>query len=227
MTGPAVHFENVSLQLGGSPILSDINFTVAAGALHCIVGPNGGGKSSLIKCLLGQMPHKGTIRLDGAQGPIGYVPQALEFDRNLPMTVQDVMSLMRQSKPSFLGVSRKYQDAISAALAKTGVAERRLSPFGGLSGGERQRVLFAQALDPMPQLLVLDEPMAGLDDTGGRLIEDLVLEFHAQGVTVIWISHDWPQVRRLATAVTGISRTILFNGPPAEALPATTGALQS
>ena len=227
MTGPAVHFEKVSLQLGGSSILSDISFTVAPGALHCIVGPNGGGKSSLIKALLGQMPHKGTIRLDGAQGPIGYVPQSLEFDRNLPMTVQDVLSLMLQKKPSFLGVSKKYQDEIATALAKTGVADKRLSPFGGLSGGERQRVLFAQALDPTPQVLVLDEPMAGLDESGGRLVEDLVLEQHRQGVTIIWINHDWPQVRRLATAVTGISRTVLFNGPPAEALPATAGALLS
>ena len=99
-------------------------------------------------------------------------------------------------------------------------------PFGALSGGERQRVLFAQSLDPAPQLLILDEPMAGLDKAGGQLMEDLVLELHLAGVTILWINHDWPQVRRIATAVTCISRTVVFDGAPAEVLPAEAGALQ-
>ena len=226
MTGPAVQFEGVNLQLGGSPILENISFTVAAGALHCIVGPNGGGKSSLIKALLGQMPHTGRIAIDGPKGPIGYVPQALEFDRNLPMTVEDVMAMMRQRRPVFLGASKKHKAAITALLDRTGVADRRVAPFGALSGGERQRVLFAQALDPDPQLLVLDEPMAGLDEAGGKLMEDLVLGLHLQGVTIIWINHDWSQVRRIATAVTCISRTVIFDGAPADVLPLEGGALQ-
>ena len=115
MRGPAVVFDRVSLQLGGTQILEDVSFRVEAGALHCLVGPNGGGKTSLVRALLGQMPHTGSIRLEGdVTGPLGYVPQLPDFDRNLPMTVNVVMALMSQRKPAFLGAARS-----SRALAST------------------------------------------------------------------------------------------------------------
>ena len=219
MIGPAVIFDNVTLELGGTRILDHVSFRIEPGALHCIVGANGGGKTSLIRSLLGQMPHTGQIRLDGDQlKPVGYVPQVLDFDRNVPMTVRDVMALLTQRKPAFIGSSKSRRAGIEAALGRMGVLEKELRPFGGLSGGERQRVLFAQALEPAPSLLILDEPCANIDEPGARIVEDVVLELNARGVTIVWVNHDWDQVRRLAHSVTGINRKVMFHGVPAEVL---------
>ena len=106
--GPTLDFDKVSLTLGRTTILDDVSFQVEPGSIHALVGPNGGGKSSLIKTLLGQTPHQGRLSLQwpATPGTIGYVPQALEFDRGLPMTVDDFMAAMCQRRPAFLGVSR-------------------------------------------------------------------------------------------------------------------------
>jgi zinc transport system ATP-binding protein len=144
---------------------------------------------------------------------VGYVPQLLDFDRNVPMTVNDVMALLTQRRPAFLGSSRSARAAQAEALARTGVAGIGTKPFGSLSGGQRQRVLLAQAISPAPWLLVLDEPTAGIDEAGVRLVEALVAELHDCGVTVLWINHDLEQVRRIAQSVTVINQRVLFHGP--------------
>ncbi len=140
--GPAIEFAGIDLSLGGSRILDGVRLRVEAGSVHALVGPNGGGKSSLVKTLLGQMPHRGELRLEwpGAPGCIGYVPQALEFDRGLPLTVDDFMAAMCQRRPAFLGLSRSRRPAIDAALERVGMLAKRGRRMGALSGGERQRV---------------------------------------------------------------------------------------
>ncbi|WP_339529860.1 metal ABC transporter ATP-binding protein [Pseudomonas mucidolens] len=214
MRGPAVVFDKVSLQLGGAPVLDAVSFRVEAGALHCLVGPNGGGKTSLVRALLGQMPHSGAIRFEGEiTTPVGYVPQLPDFDRNVPMTVKDVMALLGQRRPAFLGSNRSARTAYAEALERTGIAGMGGTPFGSLSGGQRQRVLLAQAISPAPWLLILDEPTAGIDEPGVRLVEALVAELHGRGVTILWINHDLEQVRRVAQSVTAINRRVLFHGP--------------
>ncbi|MCV4341460.1 metal ABC transporter ATP-binding protein [Pseudomonas capsici] len=211
--GPGIAFADVSLTLGRTTILDRINFSVRAGTVHALVGPNGGGKSSLIKTLLGQTPHQGELSLQwpGSPGLIGYVPQALEFDRGLPMTVDDFMAAMCQRRPAFLGLSRHYAKAIGEALERVGMQDKRKRRMGALSGGERQRVLLAQGLIPAPQLLVLDEPMSALDEAGIQVFERLLGDWRQAGITVLWIEHDLEAVKRLADHVTGLNRRVLFD----------------
>lgn len=220
LRGPAIEFDQVSLTLGRTTILDRVAFQVQPASVHALVGPNGGGKSSLIKTLLGQMPHQGQLRLQwpDAPGTIGYVPQALEFDRGLPMTVDDFMAAMCQRRPAFLGLSRHYAQAIGEALERVGMQDKRKRRMGALSGGERQRVLLAQGLIPAPQLLVLDEPMSALDEAGIQVFERLLHDWRQSGITLLWIEHDLEAVGRLADRVTGLNRRVLFDGPAQQTL---------
>ncbi|TBU98296.1 metal ABC transporter ATP-binding protein [Stutzerimonas kirkiae] len=219
-TGPAIDFDGVGLVLGGTRILEQVTLHIQSGHAHALVGPNGGGKSSLVKTLLGQMPHSGRLSLDwnGEPGVIGYVPQALEFDRGLPMTVDDFMASMCQQRPAFLGLSRRHAPAIEQALLRVGMQDKRKRRMGALSGGERQRVLLAQGLIPAPRLLILDEPMSALDEAGIQVFERLLGDWRRDGITILWIEHDLEAVGRLADRVTGLNRRVLFDAPPAQAL---------
>ena len=220
MTGPGIRFDDVGLELGGVEILRGISFEVSAGEVHCLIGPNGGGKTSLVRCALGQMPHTGRISIDwGERRHIGYVPQFLDFDKTLPVTVEDFMAMVCQKRrPAFVGLSRHSRSRTDAALARVGLNGKRRSKLGSLSGGERQRVLFAQALIPHPALLVLDEPMTSMDEVGAELFARIIGELAAEGVTILWIAHDLTQVTRMAAKVSCINRTLLFSGPPADVL---------
>lgn len=219
MAGPAIVFDGVCLALGNTRILEDVSFEVAAGSIHCVVGANGGGKTSLVRALLGQMPHTGHITLRWQDNRvIGYVPQVLDFDRSLPVTVLDFMGMATQRRPVFLGMSRRHRAAIGQQLAQLGLADRLHATLGSLSGGERQRVLLAQALVPEPGLLVLDEPSTGLDVAGKGLLERTIRGFAAAGGTVVWINHDIVQVAEVADRLTYIDRKVWLDGAPAEVL---------
>ncbi|MEO6081437.1 MAG: metal ABC transporter ATP-binding protein [Steroidobacteraceae bacterium] len=219
MQGPSIEFANVSLDLGNTRILEDVSFTIRAGTIHCIVGANGGGKTSLIRSLVGQMPHSGRISIAWAQGRVtGYVPQALDFDKSLPITVLDFMAMTCQRRPVFLGVPRARRELIAGVLDRLGLTGKLKSKLGSLSGGERQRVLFAQALIPEPALLVLDEPMSGLDLAGKEILEGAIRDFASGGGTVVWVNHDIVQVNEIADALTYVDRRVLLNGAPREVL---------
>jgi zinc transport system ATP-binding protein len=219
MKGPTIEFDRVNLTLGATSILEDVTFTVRAGTIHCIVGANGGGKTSLVRSLLGQMPHKGSIKIQWADSRvIGYVPQTLDFDKSLPITVGDFMAMATQRRPVFLGVSKTHRDEIDRTLERLGLNGKRKAKLGSLSGGERQRVLLAQALIPEPALLVLDEPTTGLDVKGKEVLQRTIMEFAKAGGTVVWINHDIAQVGEVADALTYIDRKVLLNGAPREAL---------
>jgi zinc transport system ATP-binding protein len=215
MLGPSIEFERVNLSLANTPILEDVSFRVQAGTIHCIVGANGGGKTSLVRSLLGQMPHSGRIAIEWRESKvIGYVPQTLDFDRSLPITVLDFMAMASQRRPVFLGVPKTRRKEIADKLEQLGLAGKLGSKLGSLSGGERQRVLLAQALIPEPALLVLDEPTTGLDIAGKEILERTIRDFAKAGGTVIWINHDIVQVTELADALTYINRRVLLNGAP-------------
>ena len=219
MQGPSIEFENVGLTLGATRILNDINFSIEAGTIHCIIGSNGGGKTSLVRSMLGQMPHTGRITIQWHDSSIiGYVPQALDFDKTLPVTVNDFMAMTCQRRPVFLGISRTRRREIEEVLERMGLAGKGRYKLGNLSGGERQRVLFAQAMIPEPALLVLDEPMTGLDPSGRDLLESSIVEFARAGGTVVWINHDIVQVNELADTLTYIDREIRLQGNAREVL---------
>ncbi len=219
MKGPTIEFDRVNLRLGATSILEDVTFTVQSGTIHCIVGANGGGKTSLVRSLLGQMPHSGRIIITwGDSRVIGYVPQTLDFDKSLPITVGDFMAMATQRRPVFLGVSKARREEIDRTLDRLGLSGKRNAKLGSLSGGERQRVLLAQALIPEPALLVLDEPTTGLDLAGKQILEQTVIRFVKNGGTVVWINHDIAQVGEIADALTYIDRKVLLHGAPREAL---------
>lgn len=217
--GPTIHFEQLGLRLGGNMILSDVNFSIQPGSIHCIIGPNGGGKTSLIRSMLGQMPHTGNIRICwGGATTIGYVPQSLDYDDTLPMTIMDFMAMLCQRRPAFLGLKRDNRFLIRDVLERVGMDSKINRPFGSLSGGERQRVLFAQALMPRPKLLILDEPTTGLDQAGTALMHGILEELRREGTTILCIHHDLSVVREMGDVVTCINQRLLFSGPPAEEL---------
>jgi zinc transport system ATP-binding protein len=219
MQGPAIEFDRVNLALGATSILEDVSFKVRAGTIHCIVGANGGGKTSLVRSLLGQMPHSGRISIQWQGSPvIGYVPQSLDFDKSLPITVLDFLAMTTQRLPVFLGVSRARRAEIERVLERLGLSGKLNAKLGSLSGGERQRVLLAQALIPEPALLVLDEPTTGLDVAGRGILERTIIEFVQAGGTAVWINHDIAQVNEIADALTYIDRRVLLDGEPRDVL---------
>ena len=215
MAGPRLQVKNLCLSLGGNSILDNVSFSVQSGALHAIIGPNGGGKTSLLRSILGQMPHTGKIEI-AWEGPrrIGYVPQRLDMDPTLPISVTDFLAISCQQRPAFLPVRAALRAQMQEALHLLGLKGKERRLVGQLSGGERQRLLFAQALLPRPSLLILDEPLSSVDRNGAALIQDLVKDLVGEGVTVLWVHHDLKLVKESASAVTCINRTLRFNGAP-------------
>ena len=117
MSGLEIQIKDLNLVLSGNEILENINLTVKAGEIHCLVGPNGGGKTSLLRCILGQMPFTGHIEMNYEKDKvIGYVPQVLDFERTLPITVEDFMAMTNQKRPCFLGISKKHKEKESNSI---------------------------------------------------------------------------------------------------------------
>jgi zinc transport system ATP-binding protein len=210
----------LSVRAGREILLDRVDLAVRRGAIHVVVGPNGAGKSTLLAALLGRIAFEGTIiaHFTGA-GRIGYLPQSFAVDRTLPVTVADFLALSRQRRPVCFGIEPGARRRIAELLARVDLAGLETRMLSVLSGGELRRVLLANAMDPVPELLLLDEPAAGLDEAAGERLEEIVRGLRDEGkVTVLLVSHDLDQVRRLADRVTVLHRAVVREGTPAEVL---------
>ena len=183
--------------------VADVTFRVEAGALHALVGPNGSGKSSVLDALLGLVPFTGTVRVSAKK--LALVPQRLEVPVALPLTVLEFLAAQRTARPVVLGVSAALRTQLTSALATVGLAAAVDKPLSALSGGELRRVLIANALADAPDLVVLDEPEAGLDAASQDALGEALAGLKARGVTTLWVTHDAPRVTSLATHVTTLS----------------------
>lgn len=219
---PSVFFENVTVQLGGVSILDRVTASVPRGGCTAIVGPNGAGKTTLLLSLLGECPYKGYITVTtkhSRQSRIGYVPQRLSFDRAIPMTVMEFMVLGIQKKPLWFGVRKDLEKKSMYRLNSVRADHLAKRKLGALSGGEMQRVLLALALAQDPDLLVLDEPAAGVDIQGEHVFCELLDDLRRKdGFTQLMVSHDLATVTHHATHVICLNHTVAAEGPPHEAL---------
>jgi zinc transport system ATP-binding protein len=195
-------------------LLDDVRLRVRRGTIHVLMGPNGAGKSTLLSAILGQIPFDGHIVMNWAgSGTTGYVPQSFAVDPTLPVTVADFLALTRQRRPVCLGLTRAVRVTIARLLNRVGLAGLEQRPLAVLSGGELRRVLLAHALDPDPELLLLDEPTAGLDESAVLILDEILLGAKRSGrTTVLMVSHDLEQVRRVADRVTVLDRRVIAEG---------------
>ena len=224
---PAIVFDHVSVTRNGLNILDHVNATIPRGSWTVLIGPNGAGKTTLLLALLGEINYRGRIELGGGKGlRIGYVPQKLSVDRAMPFTVAEFLAMGIQKRPLWLGISRAAKEEAMHLLDMVHASHIRKRRVGTLSGGEMQRVLLALALQQKPELLVLDEPSAGVDFEGGRLFCELLEDLRSsQGFTQIMVSHDLGMVAHHATCVICLKRRIIAQGAPHSVL--TGSVLQS
>lgn len=213
---PVVSIRDLSASRGRDLALDGVDLDVFAGEIHGLAGPNGAGKTTLLECLLGRRAFAGSIRLALTPGePIGFVPQSLDLDPALPVSVSDFLALALRRAPAFWRRPAALRALIASALDATGTAalvDRRLAE---LSGGELRRVLLAQALVPRPKLLVLDEPASHVDESGTRLFETLLARVAGEGAAVLIVEHDFRLLTRLCTRVTVLNRRVVSTGDPA------------
>jgi zinc transport system ATP-binding protein len=220
LSPPLLEIRDLTVRRERELLLDGVSLALPPGSITLLVGPNGAGKSTLIAAVLGQVEFAGRIRFHWrGNGRIGFVPQRFGIDPTLPLTAGEFLALSRQRRPVCLGIAAPARARIDALLAGAGLAGLASRPLGLLSGGEIQRLLIANAMDPTPELLVLDEPATGLDETAVRRFEErLLAERDESGVTVLMVSHDLAQVRRLADLAIVLDRSVTRSGRPDEAL---------
>ena len=216
---PAVEVAGLSVRRDGQRVLDGVSFSVAPASLHVIAGPNGAGKSTLLAAVLGQVPFEGRIRLRlPGEARVAFVPQRFHVDRTLPLSVLDFLTLSRSRRPACFGIAHRTRGIVDGLLQRVGLEGFQRRMLGALSGGELQRVLLANALDPTPDLLLLDEPSTGLDEASRARLDTELAGLRGAGITLLMVSHDLEQIRRLADRVTLLDRASARTGRPEEML---------
>ncbi len=219
-----LRIEDLSVRFGNETVLENINLHMHCGQMVALIGPNGAGKSTLIRSILGQQAYSGKITFSPAGGSpeklrIGYVPQNPGFHRGDPISVLDLFCCALSGRPAFLPVNRKFRALVLDCLSRVhgeALIDRRV---GDLSGGEVQRVLLALALEPMPHMLILDEPLSGVDVEGMDLLMQMLDEIRrTYDLSILMTTHDFSMLERYCDRAVLISHKILKKGSPWEVL---------
>lgn len=216
--------QNLSVKIGNDKILSDINLHVHCGEMVALIGPNGAGKSTFLKAVLGQQDHEGVIVFSAPgqrsrKPKIGYVPQTPTFDPGDPVSVADLFVCCQSKRPAFLGCSKAMRKSILECLQRVHGEDLIDKRIGTLSGGELQRVLLALALEPIPNILILDEPLSGVDVEGQTDLMDMLDEIRdTYDLSILMTTHNFSLLDRYADQVILIDHGIAAAGTPAQVL---------
>lgn len=212
---------NISVNIGGQEILKNVSIHVHCGQLTVIIGRNGAGKSTLLKAILGEVEHTGNIVFTDMKDnktkkiKIGFVPQKINVERHMPTTVYDLFASCISDIPVFLRKDKKLYKEIKEQLGLFGAEELIDKSIGELSGGELQRVLLAMATKPIPNLLILDEPVSGIDENGTRefykILQDLKSKYD---MSIILVSHDFELTKQYADKVILLDKEVIKEGTP-------------
>ena len=219
-----LRIQNLSVSMGQDKILENIDLHIHCGQLLALIGPNGAGKSTLIKAILGQRDYDGIIVFSapgqrGRKAKIGYVPQSPSFDPGDPVSVADLFTCCLSRRPAFLGASKALRERILDCLDRVHATELIDKRVGSLSGGELQRVLLALALEPLPNILILDEPLSGVDAEGIATLMDMLDEVRkTYDLSILMTTHDFSTLARYADQVALIDHKVLRVGSPEEVL---------
>ena len=221
---PVVELERVSFGYrAGVRVLEDVSLAVAPGEFVAIAGPNGGGKTTLLRLVLGlEQPGEGAVRVfgrkagKGGDSRIGYLPQRSRLLGEAPVTVREIVSTGRLAPSGIWGpLRRPDRDAVARAIETVGLGDRADAPLRTLSGGMQQRALIAKALASEPTLLALDEPTTGVDaasqESLGLLLETLRADL---GVTILYVSHEFGAVEHVVDRIVLVRGGIVYDGPP-------------
>lgn len=219
-----LRIQNVSVKIGKDAILRDVNMHLHCGQIVALIGPNGAGKSTLLKAVLGQREYDGTISFSVPGGRnrsavIGYVPQSPAFDPGDPVTVADLFACCMSRRPAFLGLGKGLRKHIISCLERVHGEDLIDKRIGTLSGGELQRVLLALALDPVPNILILDEPLSGVDVEGMETLMDMLDELRQDyDLSILMTTHDFGMLPRYADNVVLIDHAVIEQGSPKDVL---------
>lgn len=211
--------QNLSVHLGNDRILHDVNLHVHCGQMIALIGPNGAGKSTFLKAILGQLDYEGVIAFSSPgmrhrhKPRIGYVPQSPTFDPGDPVTVADLFACCMSRRPAFLGLSKGMRAKVQVCLARVHGEDLIDKRVGTLSGGELQRVLLALALEPLPNILILDEPLSGVDVEGMEILMDMLDEIRqTYDLSILMTTHDFAMLPKYADQVVLIDHTVVCQG---------------
>jgi ABC-type Mn2+/Zn2+ transport system ATPase subunit len=216
MSASSVLAEDLSAGYGGPPVLRNVSFAVDPGRTVCVLGPNGGGKTTLFRALLGELkPDSGAVRVAGRPA---YVAQTERTRLDFPVDALDVALMGSLARGRWwLPPGRVDRHAARAALDRVGLSDQAATPFGELSGGQRQRALLARALVQDARVLLLDEPLSGVDPTSAALIDHVFAELRGEERTLLVSSHDVESARGFDLVLCLHGRQVAF-GPPGEVL---------
>lgn len=219
-----LRIQDLSVKIGNETILDSVNMHVHCGQMIALIGPNGAGKSTLIKSVLGQQEHTGVISFAvpgqrNRKAKIGYVPQSPVFDPGDPISVADLFACCMSKRPAFLGLSKTMRERVLSCLERVHGEALADKKVGALSGGELQRVMLALALEPLPNILILDEPLSGVDAEGMVSLMDMLDEIRkTYDLSIVMTTHDFGLLDRYADQVVLIDGKILCQGTPKEVL---------